>query len=134
LKYTVLNPNNEATLQDVVVFRYAEVLLSMAEAINEQSGPANAYAYINQVRERAGVSDFSGMTQAQLRQAILDERGRELYAEGVRRQDLLRNGSYISNATSMGRAAQGFDTLYPIPEAVIVQGNGIIKQNPGYGN
>jgi hypothetical protein len=134
LKYTNLTANNEATSQDVVVFRYADVLLSMAEAINEQTGPTNAYQYINQVRERAGVSDLSGLTQTTMRQAILDERGRELYAEGVRRQDLLRNGSYISTAVAMGRSAQPYDTLYPIPEAIIVQGEGVISQNAGYGN
>jgi hypothetical protein len=106
----------------------------MAEAVNEQTGPANAYSYINQVRERAGVSDLSGLTQTTMRQAILDERGRELYAEGVRRQDLLRNGSYISTALAMGRSAQPYDTLYPIPQAIIVQGEGIIGQNAGYGN
>jgi len=135
LKYTNLTPNNEATSLDVVIFRYADVLLSMAEAINEQSGPANAYQYINPVRERAGVSDLSGLTQTTMRQAILDERGRELYAEGLRRQDLLRNGSYISTALALGKAAaQPYDTLFPIPEAVILQGHGIIAQNPGYGN
>jgi starch-binding outer membrane protein, SusD/RagB family len=132
LKYTNLTTNNEATSQDVVVFRYADVVLSMAEAINEQAGPANAYPYINQIRERAGVSDLSGLTQATMRQAILDERGRELYGEGVRRQDLLRNGSYISTAIAMGRQAQPYDTLFPIPQAIIVQGEGIIAQNPGY--
>jgi hypothetical protein len=134
LKYTNLTANNEATSLDVVVYRYADVLLSMAEAVNEQTGPANAYSYINQVRERAGVSDLSGLTQTTMRQAILDERGRELYAEGVRRQDLLRNGSYISTALAMGRSAQPYDTLYPIPQAIIVQGEGIIGQNAGYGN
>ena len=116
-----------------VVFRYAEVLLSLAEAINEQRGPAEAYQYVNMVRARAGVSDFAGMTQDQLRQAILDERGRELYAEGVRRQDLVRNGSLISNALTRGKTnAKSHMILFPIPNAVIVQGRGVIKQNPGY--
>ena len=134
LKYTAVVPGLVGQNLDVVVFRYAEVLLSMAEAINEQNGPAGAYQYINQVRERAGVSDLSGMSQVQLRQAILDERGRELYAEGVRRQDLIRNGSYISTAIANGKAAQPYMTLFPIPESVILQGRGIIAQNPGYGD
>ena len=134
LKYTAVAPGLVGQNLDVVVFRYAEVLLSVAEAINEQRGPSEAYAYVNQVRERAGVSDFSGMTQVQLRQALLDERGRELFGEGVRRQDLIRNGSYISNAISLGKNAQPYDTLFPIPESVILQGRGIIAQNPGYGN
>ncbi|GAC1603308.1 MAG: hypothetical protein NVS3B8_14430 [Chitinophagaceae bacterium] len=116
-----------------MVFRYAEVLLSLAEAINEQGVTADAYQYVNQVRERAGVSDFSGMSQSQLRAALLDERGRELYCEGVRRQDLIRNGTYISNAIARGKTnAKPFDVLFPIPNSVIVQGRGIIQQNPGY--
>jgi len=132
LKYTLLTSTNPAQSVDVVIFRYAEVLLSLAEAINEQRGPAEAYQYVNLVRERAGVSDFLGMTQATMRTALLDERGRELYAEGVRRQDLIRNGTYISGAIARGKNAQLYDTLFPIPNTVIVQGRGIIAQNPGY--
>ena len=133
LKYTLLTSSNPGQAVDVVVFRYAEVLLSLAEAINEQRGPADAYQYVNQVRQRAGVADFSGMDQASMRAALLDERGRELYAEGVRRQDLIRNGSYITNALARGKTnAQAYDTLFPIPNSVIVQGKGILKQNPGY--
>ncbi|HTJ13461.1 MAG TPA: RagB/SusD family nutrient uptake outer membrane protein [Dinghuibacter sp.] len=134
LKYTAVQPGLVGQNLDVVVFRYADVLLSMAEAINEQTGPAGAYAYVNQVRERAGVSDFAGMTQVQLRQAILDERGRELYCEGLRRQDLIRAGVYISTAVAAGKNAQPYDVLFPIPESVILQGRGIIQQNPGYTN
>ncbi|MEN0054627.1 MAG: RagB/SusD family nutrient uptake outer membrane protein [Mucilaginibacter sp.] len=120
---------------DVVVFRYAEVLLSLAEAINEQRGPADAYQYVNMVRSRAGVSAFSGMSTEQFRAALLDERGRELYCEGTRRQDLVRQGQLISNAIARGKtSAQPFMTLFPIPSDVMIQGNGIIKQNPGYSN
>ena len=134
LKYTSVPLPGDAQPIDVVVYRYAEVLLSLAEAINEQGGPtAEAYSLVNQVRERAGVSDFSGMTQAQLRQALLDERGRELYGEGARRQDLIRNGTYISNAIARGKTnAKDYMVLYPIPSAVIIQGKGVIQQNPGY--
>ena len=118
---------------DVVIFRLAEVLLSVAEAINEQRGPAEAYQYVNQVRARAGVADFSGMTQVQLRAALLDERGRELYGEGARRQDLVRNGTFISDAIARGKTnAKPYMTLFPIPNAVIVAGRGVIQQNTGY--
>jgi len=133
LKYTLIPNSTPDQPVDVVVFRYAEVLLSLAEAINEQRGPVDAYQYVNQVRARAGVSDFSGMNAAQLRTALLDERGRELYGEGVRRQDLIRNGSYISNAITRGKTnAQPFHVLFPIPNSVIVQGRGVIQQNQGY--
>ena len=133
LKYTGISGNGPGYAIDVVVFRYAEVLLSLAEAINEQRGPADAYQYVNEVRQRAGVTPFLGMTKEQLRAAILDERGRELYAEGARRQDLIRNGSFISNALARGKTnAKAYMALYPIPNAVIVQGKGVIAQNTGY--
>ena len=133
LKYTAVTGNGPGFPTDVVVFRYAEVLLSVAEAINEQRGPADAYQYVNQVRSRAGVLGFSGMTAADFRTALLDERGRELYSEGTRRQDLIRNGTFISNAIARGKTnAQPYMTVYPIPNAVILAGKGVIIQNPNY--
>jgi hypothetical protein len=135
LKYTLIPLPGDAQPVDVVVYRYAEVLLSLAEALNEKNGGPNAEAYtlVNQVRQRAGVSDFSGLTQAQFRQELLDERGRELYGEGQRRQDLIRNGTYITNAVARGKtSAKTHMVLYPIPNAVIIQGRGVIAQNPGY--
>jgi len=133
VKYMDPTPTEPGQPSDVVVFRYADVLLLLAEAINEQRGPADAYQYVNQVRARAGVSDFAGMSPDQFRTALLAERGRELFAEGVRRQDLIRNGSFISNALSRGKtAAASYMTRFPIPNAVIVQGNGVIVQNEGY--
>ena len=130
LKYTGISGDGPGYAIDVVVFRYAEVLLSLAEAINEQRGPVDAYEYVNQVRLRAGVPDFAGMDPDQFRTALLEERGRELYAEGARRQDLIRNGSFISNAIARGKTnAKPYMVLFPIPNAVIVQGGGVIKQN-----
>jgi hypothetical protein len=61
------------------------------------------------------------------------ERGREVYCEGSRRQDLVRNGKYIEYALERGATgASAADTIFPIPASVIVEGRGIIKQNPGY--
>ena len=134
LKYTSIPLPGDAQPIDVVVFRYADVLLSLAEAINEQGAPtAEAFQLINEVRARAGVSNLSGLTQAQFRQALLDERGREFYGEGSRRQDLIRNGTYISSAVTRGKInAKSHMVLYPIPSAVITQSRGVIVQNPGY--
>jgi hypothetical protein len=133
VKYMEPTPTEPGQPHDVVVFRYADVLLLLAEAINEQRGPAEAYVYVNEVRARAGVGAFSAMTQEQLRSALLAERGRELFAEGVRRQDLIRHGSFISSALARGKTtAAAHMTLFPIPNFVIVQGKGVIAQNPGY--
>jgi hypothetical protein len=135
LKYTHIPLTGDAQPVDVVVYRYADVLLSLAEAINEQGGPnTEAYNLVGQVRTRAGIPNFAAaMTQAQFRAALLDERGREFYGEGLRRQDLIRNGTYISNAVARGKVnAQAHMVLYPIPRAVITQSRGVITQNPGY--
>jgi len=133
IKYMQLTPTEPGQPHDVVVFRYADVLLLLAEAINEQRGPDEAYQYVNEVRSRAGVGNFSGMTTEQFKTALLAERGRELYAEGVRRQDLIRNGSFITNAIARGKtAAADHKVLFPIPNSVVLQGQGVIDQNPGY--
>lgn len=78
------------------VMRYSDVLLMIAEASNEVSGPTQeAIDAINEVRERAGavpvsLSDFTD--QAALRQFIFEERTRELCFEVPRHQELRRMG------------------------------------------
>ncbi|GAB5408312.1 MAG: RagB/SusD family nutrient uptake outer membrane protein [Balneolaceae bacterium] len=134
LKYTELQGGGPGHSNDQVVYRYADVLLSLAEAINEQRGPTDAYQYVNQVRSRAELSDWNGLTQSEFRDAILAERGREFYAEGLRRQDLIRHGKFIQYAQNRGVSAQDHQILFPIPQEVILQGEGIITQNPGYSN
>jgi hypothetical protein len=117
---------------DWPVFRYAETLLSLSEAINEQRGPAEALPYVNQIRTRAGVSAWSGLSQTQLRDSLLVERGRELYSEGVRRDDLIRHGRFIEYALQRGASAKPEMVLFPIPLSVVQQSEGVIEQNPGY--
>ncbi len=76
------------------VIRYADILLVRAEALNE-SNQAGAIDLVNQVRARAGVADLAGLSQAALRDAILEERAKELFLEGHRTIDLRRTGKYI---------------------------------------
>ena len=76
------------------IFRYAEILLNAAEAINEAEGPANAYQYINQVRKRAGMPDYAGMSQDEFRKRIRNERRVELSFEDHRFFDLRRWRAY----------------------------------------
>jgi starch-binding outer membrane protein, SusD/RagB family len=138
MKYTLIPTGDvgPAFTMDMVVFRYAEVLLSLAEAINNQRGPAEAFQYVNVIRERAGLTDWDNATipdQAVLKDSLLMERGRELYCEGSRRQDLIRNGKFIEFALERGATgASAADTIFPIPASVIIEGKGIIRQNPGY--
>ena len=83
-----------ATNASVIIFRYAEVLLSYAEAENELNGPsADVYTMLNQVRNRVGMPDVDRSkygTQAKLRELIRRERSSELAGEGLRRADILR--------------------------------------------
>lgn len=77
-----------------IVFRYAEVLLSWAEAENELNGPsAPVYDKLDQIRTRVGMPPVDRSVyadQASLRQLIRRERAVELAGEGLRRADLLR--------------------------------------------
>ncbi len=76
------------------VLRYADVLLMLAEAMNEQGGPsAEALGYLNQVRKRAGLKEVSGLAKDGLRMAVLRERRVELAFENHRWFDLKRTMS-----------------------------------------
>lgn len=77
-----------------IIFRYAEVLLTWAEAVNELSGPsADVYDKLDAIRQRVGmpkVDRTKYATKEKLRGLIRRERGVELAGEGVRRADILR--------------------------------------------
>ena len=71
--------------------RYAEILLTYAEAKNEFSGPdQTVYDAINHVRRRAGQPEISGLGQAELRERIRNERRVELAFENKRYFDIMR--------------------------------------------
>ena len=78
----------------VIIYRYAEVLLSWAEAENELNGPsAQVYDYLDQIRERVGMPKVVRTTydtKDKLRELIHRERCVELAGEGLRRADILR--------------------------------------------
>jgi len=87
----------------VDILRYADVLLSRAEALNELNGPnPESIQLINEVRQRSNATPLvlGNYTQTSLRLAILQERGWEFFYEGKRRADLLRMGEYdiVENA------------------------------------
>jgi hypothetical protein len=124
---------------DLVLVRYADVLLMYAEAQNEAVGPdASVYEAVNKVRKRAGMPDFpSGLTQDQMRQEIRHERDVEFAMEGMRYNDLLRWRIAETVLPSFPPDLEGrvFDPakhyLWPIPQSVI-DANPRITQNPGY--
>lgn len=123
--------------KDHPVIRYAEVLLNYAEAENELNGPTqSAIDAVKQVTERANVKIPTSATAGKdaFRSFLLEERGRELFAEGQRRQDLIRHGVYISRAQARGNNAKDYQVLFPLPQDAVIEAGGIIEQNPGYTN
>ena len=114
------------------VIRYADVLLMLAEALNENGKTAEAITYLNQIRTRAGLSGYTGLNQADTREKIYIERRLELYMEGHRWFDLLRTGRALNTMASYGMKPHM--TVFPIPQSQIevINDPEILWQNPGY--
>ena len=94
------------------VYRYSEVLLFLAEALNEQGKSAEAATYLNQVRKRAGLGDATG----DMREAIYKERRVELAFENKRWFDLVRTGRAIATITAYGNRIKANPQAYYYPE------------------
>ena len=112
---------------DIVLFRYADVLLMQSEA--QVRNGENGDAALNAVRSRAGASSRPA-TLANL----LAERQMELAWEGWRRQDMIRFGIFTqaySFRPQIENEESGFTTVFPIPEKVITM-NQSLEQNIGY--
>jgi hypothetical protein len=125
---------------DFPVFRLADAYLMYAElaARNVAStNAAQAATYVNTLRTRAGATPIvAGDINLNF---VLDERGRELYWEGHRRQDLIRFGKYTGNAynwqwkgnVQAGTSIDAKFNLFPIP-ATAIGSNPTLQQNTGY--
>lgn len=104
LKYPHVNNYNYAGFNNVTIIRYADVLLMRAEALNEVSGPnQESITLLNQVRTRSGLSALtlaSFTSKASLRDAIFEERNKEFFMEGRKRDDLFRWGRSASNGAN----------------------------------
>lgn len=102
------------------VYRYAEVLLFLAEAANEQGRPGDAQTFLNQVRTRAGLPATTAGTQAALRDAIFQERRVELAFENKRWLDLVRNGTAQTVMTAYGARVKANPQAYYFPAGITV--------------
>jgi hypothetical protein len=143
-----LDLNNLATPSNVAInfpiIRYADILLSYAEAINERDGvTAQALEAVNQVRRRAfgkpiatldATVDLTGVSTAQLREAIREERKKEFVQEGQRWFDLVRWGTLVSEVkkVSAKNSVSERNNLYPIPQSERNIDPVGLPQNDGY--
>ena len=118
-----INLNN-----DFPIFRYSDFVLLEAEMLwRLGQEPATALALVNSIRERAGVAPFTELNADNL----LAERGRELFAEGWRRPDLIRFEQFTSGSWFEKVPSDITRRIYPIPQAQI-DANPNLDQNPGY--
>jgi hypothetical protein len=111
-----------------VFFRFADAHLMRAEAIL-RGAAGDALAEVNELRLIRNASPLGSLTE----QELLDERGRELYEEIWRRNDLIRFGQFTRDWELKDPAHVGDETrnLFPIPaDQVILNPN--LVQNPGY--
>ena len=122
------------------IFRYADVLLMVAEAKLRLSAPdvAGALVLINTLRTARGATPLATITLVNPANTydpgtLLAERGRELYWESWRRQDLIRFGVYLKQwALKEADTDPLRNLLFPIaPDELLANPN--LKQNPGYG-
>ncbi|MFO7616342.1 MAG: RagB/SusD family nutrient uptake outer membrane protein [Bacteroidales bacterium] len=114
------------------IIRYSEVLLIIAEAENEVSGPTGiALDAINKVRIRAGLDGLSGISQDALRDSVFQERRHEFVAECKKWFDLIRTGRFLEAMTANGKLVEEKHKLFPIPQRER-DVNDLMTQNPGY--
>lgn len=111
---------------DFPIYRLADAILMKAEAAFRLGRTADALALVNQVRARASAPALTTLTA----DILLAERGRELFAEGHRRSDLIRFGKF-NDAWWEKNPSQPFRNLFPIPQNQL-QANPNLRQNPGY--
>lgn len=114
---------------DWIELRLADVILLYAEALNENGNTAAALTQLNRIRSRAGLTDSSATSQADVRQAIQDERRLELAFEGHRWFDLVRTNTVNAE---MGVTVSPNYHVFPIPTSEVRSTNGVITQNTGY--
>ncbi|GAB3576214.1 RagB/SusD family nutrient uptake outer membrane protein [Spirosoma luteolum] len=119
------NPTN-----DYVFLRYADVLLMKAEALlrggTDPSGQTAAQI-VNNLRTTRKASTLATVDL----NALLAERGRELYWEGWRRSDQIRFGTFLKPVDQRSQTSPSTAVLFPIPQQA-VDSNPNLKQNAGY--
>ena len=144
-----LNPTRSQCEAKIPFYRYADILLMQAEAYNATGDTASALTNVRLIRSRAKAGAINSSfynnlaSKNDVMNVILDERQLELYCEGKRWFDLVRNGLVINIMDPLTKARQttlnlypsGFsDTakiLWPISRSALTA-NPSLVQNPSY--
>lgn len=126
MKYPIDYTGGDQADNDYVIFRLADVMLMKAEALLRTGSTAAALTIVNTIRTKRGATPLVSLDL----QALLDERGRELYWEGWRRQDLIRFGKFLQPWQEKPTDDVKY-LIFPIPaEQLAVNPN--LTQNEGY--
>lgn len=127
---------------NIVVLRYADVLLMIAECDankGDAAGIAEANTYLNQIKTRAGIPTVQIADKTKLLEEIALERRKELVNEGERWFDLVRTGKAIEVMNTYFARTPGYNGItvkeqnfvQPVPQNQI-NTDAAIKQNEGY--
>lgn len=128
-KFWSFNMFNTADGNNQKVFRYADALLMQAENYMELGDYPQSLRYLNMVRHRAGLPDYSFRNIDLLREEIQKERGRELLGEYQRKYDLVRWGIWYqmtydyTDYASVKTNILPCHEYYPIPDVEVVKSN-----------
>jgi hypothetical protein len=139
--------------RDMILIRYSDILLLLAEALNENGNTSEAHSYVNIVRNRSNMNDLEitagrELNQEEFRQQIKHERLVELCGEYLRFFDLKRWGEYgpqvaadftipaVSTTIKRDSIFENFrvnkDELFPIPLDELDINPNLLPQNPGW--
>lgn len=139
-------PRRDQNESKYPLYRWADILLLRAEALNWTGDKPGAFALLNQVRTRARLGTLNPAnfaTQLDVEKAILDERQLELFAEGKRWFDLVRTGRVLQvmdplirqRQRNLGIGETGFTDarkiLWPISRDALTR-NPLLVQNQPY--
>jgi starch-binding outer membrane protein, SusD/RagB family len=120
VKFEVKNGARDHLSNHFPIFRLADFYLMKAEVLIRQG--QNGDSYVNEIRNRAGLADISNVNL----DVLLDERSREMFFEGHRRQDMIRFGKF--GDAWWEKAVSGPERrIFPIP-------NWAVEANPNLAN
>lgn len=129
LNPSTINDGGWGSTNDFVFYRFSDVRLMKAEAIVRGGADAETpLAILNSIRSKRNASVLSGAVTLSV---LLAERGRELYLEGWRRNDLIRFGAFNNATQARTQVSEAYKVIYPIP-TIALSSNPNLKQNAGY--
>lgn len=126
-KYPFIYGSDRYTANDIPIFRLGEILLMKAELLMRQGDVGGAMDLVNQLRVRAQATPLTELTM----ESLSDEYAREMFAEGKRRTQLIRFGTYGDVRWEKPEISGTHTTIWPIPQSQI-DVNSNLTQNIGY--